>query len=214
MRRNYPMWQFTMDSYRISKGLLGLIIGTKVIPILLEAPTQANPARESMGVSERLFATTKTARQTKHIGEETRVKSLIGALASIDASPSEDMKFNSMLNGLREDERWKSFISSIMTRDILPSFEDLKTLMMTEEINIEGANSYHLQRGSQGKALYTSSNTSRGRANWRGGGRFNNNARERGSFNATRGGRTIQQRQQTQPMWRKFQQQCKRKRKL
>ncbi|KAH7432462.1 hypothetical protein KP509_07G023600 [Ceratopteris richardii] len=71
--------------------------------------------------------------------------------------------------------------------------------MMTEEINIEGGNSYHSQRGSQGKALYTSSNRSRGRENWRGGGRFNNNARGRGSFNATRGGRTIQQSQQTQP---------------
>ncbi|KAH7299509.1 hypothetical protein KP509_24G015700 [Ceratopteris richardii] len=197
--RNYPMRQFRMEPYLMSKGLWRLIRGIEVEPILPKASTQADLAREQEWIKRDI----RVLFIISQIVSNTMLGHIRGLNPSREAWESlicnyQQSKANTtycMLNGLREDERWKSFITSIMTRENLPSFEDLQMLMMTEEINIEGGNSYHSQRGSQGKTLYTSSNRSRCRGNWRGRGRFNNNARGRGSFNATRGGRTTQQNQ-------------------
>ena len=68
-----------------------------------------------------------------------KIKDLIDALASIGSPVDNDHKVALCLNGLREDDKWKSFITSVYVRDSMPDFDQLVALMVTEEMNLQGS---------------------------------------------------------------------------
>ena len=72
------------------------------------------------------------------------------------------MTFAFTLNGLREDNKWKALITSIYVRDSLPNFEQLISLMIMEELNLQGSSS----RSDQLQVFYARSK-GKGRNNQR-----------------------------------------------
>ena len=52
-----------------------------------------------------------------------KIKDVSDALSSIGSTVGNDNLVAFTLNGLREDNKWKSFITSIYVRDALPNFE-------------------------------------------------------------------------------------------
>ena len=70
-----------------------------------------------------------------------KIKDLIDALASIGSSVDNDDKVVFCLNGLREDDKWKSFITSIYVRDSMPDFNQLVALMVTKQMNLQSSTS-------------------------------------------------------------------------
>ena len=85
-----------------------------------------------------------------------KIKDVSDALSSIGSLVDNDDLVAFTLNGLREDNKWKSFITSIYVRDTLPNFEQLISLMITEELNLQGSSSRSDQlqvfyAGSRGK---------------------------------------------------------------
>ena len=85
-----------------------------------------------------------------------KIKDVSDALSSIGSLVDNDDLVAFTLNGLREDNKWKSFITSIYVRDALPNFEHLTSLMITEELNLQGSSSRSDQLqifyvGSRGK---------------------------------------------------------------
>ena len=94
-----------------------------------------------------------------------KIKDLIDALASIGSPVDNDDKVAFCLNGLREGDKWKSFITSVYVRDSMPEFDQLIALMVTEEMNLQGSTSSSNQSqvfyaGNRGRGRY---NRSRGR---------------------------------------------------
>ena len=65
-----------------------------------------------------------------------KIKDLIDALASIGSPVDNDDKVAFCLNGLREGDKWKSFITSVYVRDSMLEFDQLVALMVAEEINL------------------------------------------------------------------------------
>ena len=59
------------------------------------------------------------------------VKDVADALASIGSPIDDDDLVAFTLNGLREDEKWKPFITSVYVRESVPKFDDLMSLMIT-----------------------------------------------------------------------------------
>ena len=59
-----------------------------------------------------------------------KIKDLIDTLASIGSPVDYDDKVAFCLNGLREDDKWKSFITSVYVRDSMPKFYQLVALMV------------------------------------------------------------------------------------
>ncbi len=88
----------------------------------------------------------------------TKVKNLADALASI-AAPVDDEDLVAMtLNGLGKD--YSQFRTSIAVRETFPNFQDLITLLISEEMRIVGTSS---NGGSQESAFYSNTNRGRGR---------------------------------------------------
>jgi hypothetical protein len=92
----------------------------------------------------------------------TKVKNLANALASIGAPIDDEDLVAVTLNGL--GKYYSQFHTSIAVREIFPNFQDLITLLISEEMRIVGTSS---NGGSQESAFY--SNTNRGRGRGRGG---------------------------------------------
>ncbi len=88
----------------------------------------------------------------------TKVKNLADALASIGALVDEEDLVAVTLNGLGKD--YSQFRTSIAIRETFPNFQDLITLLISEEIRIIGTSS---NGGSQENAFYSNSNRGRGR---------------------------------------------------
>ena len=82
-----------------------------------------------------------------------KIKDVSDALASISSVVDNDDLVAFCLNGLRDDDKWKSFITSIYVRDTLPKFDQLVSLMITEELNLQGSSS----RSNQPQVFYTGS---------------------------------------------------------
>ena len=94
-----------------------------------------------------------------------KLKDLIDALASIGSLVENHDKVAFSLNGLREDDKWKSFITSVYVRDSMPEFDLLVVVMVTEEMNLQGSTSSSNQSqvfyaGNRGRGRY---NRNRGR---------------------------------------------------
>ena len=70
-----------------------------------------------------------------------KIKDLIDALASIGNPVDNEDKVAFCLNGLREDDKWKLFITSISIRDSMPDFDQLVALMVWKQMNLQGSTS-------------------------------------------------------------------------
>ena len=72
------------------------------------------------------------------------------------------------LNGLKDDEKWKSFSTFVYVRENFPDFDGLKSLMILEEQNMGGPST---SRGFREQAQAFYSDNSRGRGHGFGRGR-------------------------------------------
>ena len=94
-----------------------------------------------------------------------KIKSICESLASINVKVEDDDKVEVCLRGL--GPQYKSFKTSILTRDSIPSFVDLTSMLVVEERNLVK----DINKGKseiEGQALYNSA----GRGQGRGRGRF------------------------------------------
>jgi hypothetical protein len=87
----------------------------------------------------------------------TKVKNLADALASIRAPIDNEDLVIVTLNGLGKD--YSQFRTSIAVRETFPDFQDLITLLISEEMRVISTSS---NGGSQESVFY--SNTNRGRS--------------------------------------------------
>ncbi len=88
----------------------------------------------------------------------TKVKNLADALASIGAPVDDEDLVVVTLNGLGKD--YSQFRTSIAVRETFPNFQDLITLLISEEMRIVGTSS---NGGSQESFFYSNTNRGRGR---------------------------------------------------
>jgi hypothetical protein len=88
----------------------------------------------------------------------TKVKNLIDVLASIEAPVNDEDLVTVTLNGLGKN--YSQFRTSIVIRETFPNFQDLITLLISEEMRVVGTSS---NGGSQESAFYSNFNRSRGR---------------------------------------------------
>jgi hypothetical protein len=88
----------------------------------------------------------------------TKVKNLTYALASIGAHVNDEDLVAVTLNGLGKD--YSQFRTSIAVRETFLNFQDLITLLISEEMRIVGTSS---NGGSQESVFYSNSNKGRGR---------------------------------------------------
>jgi hypothetical protein len=88
----------------------------------------------------------------------TKVKNLIDALASIGAPIDDEDLVVVTLNGLGKD--YSQFRTSIVVQETLPNFQDLITLLISEEMRVVGTSS---NGGSQENAFYSNTNRSKSR---------------------------------------------------
>ena len=91
-----------------------------------------------------------------------KIKEVSDALGSIGASTNDDDLVSTVLNGLKDDEKWKPFATSVYVQENLPNFDDLISLMIIEERNIGGSTS---DKGpnEQAQAFYSGYGKGRGR---------------------------------------------------
>jgi hypothetical protein len=87
-----------------------------------------------------------------------KVKNLANALASIKAHVDDEDLVAVTLNGLGKD--YNQFRISIAVRETFPNFQDLITLLISEEMRVVGTSS---NGGSQESAFHSNSNRGRGR---------------------------------------------------
>jgi len=88
----------------------------------------------------------------------TKVKNLVDALASIGTPVDDEDLVAVTLNGLGKD--YSQFRTSIVIRETFPNFQDLITVLISEEMRVVGTSS---NGGSQESALYSNSNKGRGK---------------------------------------------------
>jgi hypothetical protein len=88
----------------------------------------------------------------------TKVKNLVDALASIGALVDDEDLVAMTLNGL--GKYYSQFHTSIVVRETFPNFQDLITLLISEEMRVIGTSS---NGRSQESAFYSNSNRGRGR---------------------------------------------------
>jgi hypothetical protein len=88
----------------------------------------------------------------------TKVKNLVDVLASIGAPVHDEDLVAVTLNGLGKD--YSQFCTSITVQETFPNFQDLITLLISEEMRIVGTSS---NGGSQESVFYSNTNRGRGR---------------------------------------------------
>jgi hypothetical protein len=88
----------------------------------------------------------------------TKVKNLADALASIGTPVDDEDLVAVTLNGL--GKYYSQFHTSIAVRETFLNFQDLITLLISEEMRIVGTSS---NEGSQESAFYSNTNRGRGR---------------------------------------------------
>ncbi len=87
-----------------------------------------------------------------------KVKNLVDALASIGAPVDDEDLVAVTLNGL--GKYYSQFCTSIVVRETFPNFQDLITLLISEEMRIVGTSS---NGGSQESVFYSNTNRGKGR---------------------------------------------------
>jgi len=102
----------------------------------------------------------------------TKVKNLVDVLAFIGAPIDDEDLVVVTLNGLGKN--YSQFRTSITVRETFPNFQDLITLLISEEMRVIGTSS---NGGSQGSAFYSNSNRGKGR-----GAKISFRGRHRSSF--------------------------------
>jgi hypothetical protein len=80
----------------------------------------------------------------------TKVKNLVNALASIGAPIDDEDLVAVTLNGLGKD--YSQFRTSIVVQETFPNFQDLITLLISEEMRVVGTSS---NGGSQESVFYS-----------------------------------------------------------
>jgi hypothetical protein len=88
----------------------------------------------------------------------TKVKNLTNALASIGAFVEDEDPMAMTLNGL--GKYYSQFRTSIVVRETFPNFQDIITLLISEEMRVVSTSS---NGGSQESAFYSNSNKGRSR---------------------------------------------------
>jgi hypothetical protein len=88
----------------------------------------------------------------------TKVKNLVDVLASIGAPVDDEDLVAVTLNRFGKD--YSQFRTSIAVQETFPNFQDLITLLISEEMRVVGTSS---NGGSQESAFYSNSNRGRGR---------------------------------------------------
>jgi hypothetical protein len=88
----------------------------------------------------------------------TKVKNLANALTSIKAPVDHEDLVVVTLNGLGKD--YSQFRTLIAVQERFPDFQELITLLISEEMKVVGTSS---NGGSQESAFYSNSNRGRGR---------------------------------------------------
>jgi hypothetical protein len=88
----------------------------------------------------------------------TKVKNLVDVLLSIGAPVDDEDLMAITLNGFGKN--YSQFRTSIVVLETFPDFQDLITLLISEEMRIVGISS---NGGSQENAFYSNTNKSRGR---------------------------------------------------
>jgi hypothetical protein len=89
----------------------------------------------------------------------TKVKNLVDVLTSIGAPVDDEDLVAITLNGLGKD--YSQFCTSIAVRETYPNFQDLITLLISEEMKIIGTSS---NGGSQESPFYSNTYKGRGRS--------------------------------------------------
>ena len=131
-------------------------------------------SKEAWDMLERLYSTNTKARKIQLKNELNnmkksnlsvndyvlKIKEVADALGSIGATPKDDDVVFAVLNGLN-DEKWKPFSTSIYVRETFLDFEDLISLIITEEMRMQGPNAGK-GFGEQAQAFYSSSRRGRG----------------------------------------------------
>jgi hypothetical protein len=87
-----------------------------------------------------------------------KVKNIADALTFIRAPVDDENLMVMTLNGLGKD--YSEFLTSIAVRKTFPDFQDLITLLISEEMRVLGTSS---NGRSQESAFYSNSNRGRGR---------------------------------------------------
>ena len=161
-------------------------------------------AKDAWDALERLYSTNTRARKLQLKNELNnmkkehnmlvndyvlKIKETFDALGSIGAPTYDDDLVSTVLNGLKDDEKWKPFATSVYVWENLPDFDDLISLMTIEERNIGGSTS---DKGpnEQAQAFYSGYGRGKGRSQrGRGAGRgYNqNNQNQKNSENFGRG---------------------------
>ena len=67
-----------------------------------------------------------------------KIKDVLDALGSIGAQPDDDDVVSVTLNGLKDDEKWKSFSTYVYICENFPNFDEWNSLMIIEEKNMGG----------------------------------------------------------------------------
>ncbi|MCO5590494.1 hypothetical protein L7F22_044464 [Adiantum nelumboides] len=110
-----------------------------------------NSSRDAWDTLKRLYSTYTKARKIQlknelnNMKKDTlsvndyvlKIKQVLDALGSIGAPPEDDDLVFIVLNGLNDD-RWKAFATSVYVRETFLDFEDLISLMITEEMRMQG----------------------------------------------------------------------------
>ncbi|RYA72208.1 hypothetical protein DD595_25295, partial [Enterobacter cloacae complex sp. 4DZ3-17B2] len=93
-----------------------------------------------------------------------KIKSIIEAFGSIKVSVEDDDIVRACLDGLGDE--YVHFRSSMNTRDDIPVFQDLISMLILEEKNLDTSSSHG--RNNSEQAFYSNSNRGRGRGRGRG----------------------------------------------
>ena len=117
----------------------------------------------------------KKVANTSINGYSLKIKEIADALGSIGAQLDDDDVVSTTLNGLKDDEKWKFFSTSVYVHENFPDFDELKSLMIIEEQNMGGPSTSRGFRG-RAQAFYLDNSRGRGHGFGRGrdGGKFGN----------------------------------------
>ena len=96
-----------------------------------------------------------------------KIKSICESLASINVTVDDDDKVEVCLRGL--GPQYKAFRTSIQTRENIPTFADLVSMLIIEEKNLGEDTSSQSKGNSEQQVFYSNTGRGRGRGRGRGG---------------------------------------------
>ena len=102
-----------------------------------------------------------------------KIKSIVEALGSIKVTIDDDDLVGACLDGL--GDQYKQFRTSINTRENIPCFTDLISMLILEEKNMGLDTSSSQSKNSSEQVFYLNSGRGRGRGKGQGGGQFGKN---------------------------------------